>query len=121
VSGDVHHGELSAATVERARTAASGEREGSDRWVEVTSSGLTHHCGDSGLGPVCPVMLRLFGSHRYRPPVRPSPFLQALFPDHPLFDINRPATAMNPPTHRGTTSTGAPAPSLARTSARTTA
>jgi PhoD-like phosphatase len=57
LSGDVHHGELSRARVVR------GSRE--DMWVEVTSSGLTHTCGDSFINKIlCPNMLRTFSKHR---------------------------------------------------------
>lgn len=57
LSGDVHHGELSRARVVR------GSRE--DVWVEVTSSGLTHTCGDSFINKIlCPNMLRTFSKHR---------------------------------------------------------
>ena len=57
LSGDVHHGELSRARVVR------GSRE--DVWVEVTSSGLTHTCGDSFINKIlCPSMLRTFSKHR---------------------------------------------------------
>ena len=34
-------------------------------WVEVTSSGLTHTCGDSTINKIlCPKMLKMFASHR---------------------------------------------------------
>ena len=34
-------------------------------WVEVTSSGLTHTCGDSKINKIlCPKMLKMFASHR---------------------------------------------------------
>ena len=57
LSGDVHHGELSRARVLRS------SRE--DVWVEVTSSGLTHTCGDSFINRIlCPNMLRMFSKHR---------------------------------------------------------
>ena len=57
LSGDVHHGELSRARVKRS------SRE--DVWVEVTSSGLTHTCGDSFINRIlCPNMLRMFSKHR---------------------------------------------------------
>ena len=47
-------------------------REGREHWVEVTSSGLTHHCGDSGFGPLCPLMLHVFHTHRVPPVVSQS-------------------------------------------------
>lgn len=66
ISGDVHHGELSHAQLKReSADGTDGKHETS--WVEVTSSGLTHHCGDSGFGPLCPVMLRMFDQHRLPP------------------------------------------------------
>ena len=50
-SGDVHHAEISG-------------REG---YLEVTSSGLTHHCGQPKLyGRLCRPLLENFHEHRYR-------------------------------------------------------
>lgn len=49
LSGDVHHGEIS----------------GQPGYYEVTSSGLTHHCGQHKLyGPVCEPILQTFTGHR---------------------------------------------------------
>ena len=49
LSGDVHHGEIS----------------GQPGFYEVTSSGLTHHCGQHKLyGPVCEPILQTFTGHR---------------------------------------------------------
>ena len=49
LSGDVHHGEIS----------------GRPGYYEVTSSGLTHHCGQHKLyGPVCEPILQTFTGHR---------------------------------------------------------
>lgn len=57
LSGDVHHGELSKATVIR--------EKGESLWVEMTSSGLTHTCGDSMFNKIlCPKMLKTFSEHR---------------------------------------------------------
>ena len=57
LSGDVHHGELSRAVVKR--------ESGDSLWVEVTSSGMTHTCGDSFFNRIlCPNMLDLFSQHR---------------------------------------------------------
>lgn len=51
-SGDVHHGEIL----------------GQDGFVEVTSSGMTHHCGQPKLyGALCKPLLRAFRSHRHSP------------------------------------------------------
>ena len=57
LSGDVHHGELSKAKVVR--------EKGESLWVEMTSSGLTHTCGDSMFNKIlCPKMLKTFSEHR---------------------------------------------------------
>jgi hypothetical protein len=58
LSGDVHLGEVSAASYRRA--------DGSEgQWAEVTSSGLTHTCADGTINMVlCPLMMMLFTSHR---------------------------------------------------------
>lgn len=57
LSGDVHHGELSKARIVRER--------GESLWVEITSSGMTHTCGDSMFNSVlCPKMLETFSEHR---------------------------------------------------------
>ena len=59
LSGDVHHGELSRAIVKR--------KSGESLWVEVTSSGMTHTCGDSLFNRIlCPNMLDLFSDHRLK-------------------------------------------------------
>ena len=52
LSGDVHHGEIS----------------GKNGYLEITSSGLTHHCGqnDTLYGPLCEPILKTFSNHRYR-------------------------------------------------------
>ena len=52
LSGDVHHGEIS----------------GKNGYFEITSSGLTHHCGqnDTLYGPLCEPILKTFSNHRYR-------------------------------------------------------
>ena len=50
LSGDVHHAEIS----------------GRPGYREITSSGLTHHCGQHKLyGPVCEPILRTFAGHRH--------------------------------------------------------
>lgn len=51
LSGDVHHGEIS----------------GKNGYFEITSSGLTHHCGqnDTLYGPLCEPILKTFSNHRY--------------------------------------------------------
>jgi alkaline phosphatase D len=50
-SGDVHHGEIS----------------GHEGYLEVTSSGLTHHCGQPKLyGRLCQPLLENFHQHRFR-------------------------------------------------------
>jgi hypothetical protein len=50
LSGDVHHAEIS----------------GMPGYYEVTSSGLTHHCGQHKLyGPVCEPILLTFTGHRH--------------------------------------------------------
>ena len=58
VSGDVHAAELSSVSFVRA--------DGSEgRWVEVTSSGLTHTCADNPVTALlCPLMMNLYSSHR---------------------------------------------------------
>lgn len=57
LSGDVHHGELSRVQVQR--------ENGESLWVEMTSSGLTHTCGDSMFNRIlCPKMLKTFPAHR---------------------------------------------------------
>lgn len=57
LSGDVHHGELSRVQVLR--------EKGESLWVEMTSSGLTHTCGDSMFNRIlCPKMLKTFAEHR---------------------------------------------------------
>ena len=65
LSGDVHHAELSTATVVRGGEATS-------ELMEVTSSGLTHTCGTGRITSfLCPAMLRQFADHR--------PFEEATF------------------------------------------
>jgi hypothetical protein len=50
LSGDVHHAEIS----------------GMRGYYEITSSGLTHHCGQHKLyGPVCEPILQTFTDHRH--------------------------------------------------------
>jgi len=50
-SGDVHHGEIS----------------GQPGYLEITSSGLTHHCGQATLyGRTCRPLLETFPRHRYK-------------------------------------------------------
>jgi alkaline phosphatase D len=52
LSGDVHHGEVS----------------GQPGYLEITSSGLTHHCGEPKLyGRLCQPLLENFNQHRYEP------------------------------------------------------
>jgi hypothetical protein len=52
LSGDVHHGEVS----------------GQPGYLEITSSGLTHHCGEPKLyGRLCQPILENFNQHRYEP------------------------------------------------------
>lgn len=52
LSGDVHHSEVS----------------GKFGYLEITSSGLTHHCGEPKLyGWMCQPLLRNFQRHRYEP------------------------------------------------------
>jgi hypothetical protein len=52
----------------RAGEASLNSKEASvnkEIWVEITSSGLTHSCGDSMFNSyLCPLMLDLFNSHR---------------------------------------------------------
>mmetsp|Transcript_13025 Transcript_13025/g.27385 ORF Transcript_13025/g.27385 Transcript_13025/m.27385 type:complete len:565 (+) Transcript_13025:97-1791(+) len=49
LSGDVHHAEIS----------------GQPGYYEVTSSGMTHHCGQHKFyGPVCEPILNIFSDHR---------------------------------------------------------
>ena len=51
MSGDVHHGEIS----------------GQLGYYEITSSGLTHHCGQSKLyGRLCEPILSTYTQHRYK-------------------------------------------------------
>jgi alkaline phosphatase D len=51
LSGDVHHGEVS----------------GQPGFLEVTSSGLTHHCGQPKVyGRLCRPLLENFAEHRFR-------------------------------------------------------
>jgi alkaline phosphatase D len=60
LSGDVHLGEISQATVRR----TGGE---TTHWKEVTSSGLTHTCADGLLNRfLCPLMMEMFSEHRER-------------------------------------------------------
>lgn len=50
LSGDVHHGEIS----------------GQAGYVEITSSGLTHHCGEPRIyGGMCEPLLSNFNKHRH--------------------------------------------------------
>eukprot|EP01038_Epipyxis_sp_PR26KG_P016362 gene16362-22300_t len=59
LSGDVHLGELSQASFERL-DGTFGE------WLEITSSGLTHTCGDGIINYyLCPLMMILFNKHRH--------------------------------------------------------
>ena len=59
LSGDVHYAELLGSREEGVDARGAG-------MLEITSSGLTHSCGDSGLGKLlCGTILRLFGGHRY--------------------------------------------------------
>jgi hypothetical protein len=52
LSGDVHPGEVS----------------GQPGYLEITSSGLTHHCGEPKLyGRLCQPLLENFNQHRYEP------------------------------------------------------
>lgn len=51
-SGDVHHAEII----------------GQQGYLEITSSGLTHHCGEPKLyGPLCQPLAESFKNHRYEP------------------------------------------------------
>jgi alkaline phosphatase D len=51
-SGDVHHAEII----------------GQPGYLEITSSGLTHHCGEPKLyGPLCQPLAKTFKNHRYQP------------------------------------------------------
>ena len=54
LSGDVHHSEIS--TVKK----YVNNNESIGSIAEITSSGLTHHCGDV----LCPLMLSVFNGHR---------------------------------------------------------
>ena len=54
LSGDVHHSEIS--TVKK----HINNDESIDVIAEITSSGLTHHCGNI----LCPLMLNVFNGHR---------------------------------------------------------
>ena len=54
LSGDVHHSEIS--TIKK----HSSNNESIGSIAEITSSGLTHHCGNV----LCPLMLSVFNSHR---------------------------------------------------------
>lgn len=71
LSGDVHHGELSSASIVRGYETESGASAKASRQqplVEVTSSGLTHTCGGGRLtGLLCPAMLKQFSKHRLSP------------------------------------------------------
>ena len=83
LSGDVHHGELSSASIVRdhhhhrhddddndvgAGAGARAEGNRQQALVEVTSSGLTHTCGGGRLtGLLCPAMLKQFSEHRLAP------------------------------------------------------
>jgi alkaline phosphatase D len=61
LSGDVHIGELSQALLTRADGSLT-------RWIEYTSSGLTHSCRDGLLNSVLsPILMRMFSSHRISP------------------------------------------------------
>lgn len=57
LSGDVHLGEVSEADYTRADGSTG-------KWVEVTSSGLTHSCSDGVTGFLCPIMTTLMHQHR---------------------------------------------------------
>ena len=44
---------------------SKNQNDSEEVWVEVTSSGLTHTCGDSTINKfLCPKMLKMFASHR---------------------------------------------------------
>lgn len=59
LSGDVHMGELS-------KTSFVREDGSHGEWVEITSSGMTHTCSKGSINKIlCPLMVRLFSSHRY--------------------------------------------------------
>jgi phosphodiesterase/alkaline phosphatase D-like protein len=58
LSGDVHHAEVSEANITR----FDGKKS---KWLEVTSSGLTHSCGGA-LTKLCHVMLSTFVHHRHK-------------------------------------------------------
>jgi alkaline phosphatase D len=67
LSGDVHHGEISYVNVHRQQQQEGIGKEvrREDKWVEVTSSGLTHTCADSRINRfLCPLMLWAFSAHR---------------------------------------------------------
>ncbi len=58
LSGDVHHGEISEGIFERADGTQS-------KFIEITSSGLTHSCNSGRLTRLlCPLMLNTFSDHR---------------------------------------------------------
>lgn len=54
LSGDVHHGEI---------LDPMSQKE--DTFLEVTSSGLTHHCAMPFYGGLCEPLLNTYSSHRY--------------------------------------------------------
>ena len=61
LSGDVHYGEISYLPYRR----LDGQIY---KWIEVTSSGLTHTCGDTILTRyLCPLMIKTFARHRHYP------------------------------------------------------
>lgn len=62
LSGDVHHAEISDPA------AALGDRKGGkekNTFLEVTSSGLTHHCKEPFYGRLCEPLLNTYKAHRY--------------------------------------------------------
>ena len=71
LSGDVHHGEAASTAIDReggtdeTLTPTPTKRRDDERWVEVTSSGLTHSCAEGLLnGLLCPWMVDTFHAHR---------------------------------------------------------
>lgn len=63
LSGDVHHAEISSSVV---LDSNNNHNNHNQQLYEITSSGLTHTCGDSFLNYfLCPLMIQIFDQHRY--------------------------------------------------------
>jgi len=64
LSGDVHHAEISSTKPKHDDKEQIIEASNDGAFVEVTSSGLTHSCGEPFYGPLCKPILEAFPTNR---------------------------------------------------------